>query len=135
MSQENVETFKRGLDAYNRRDIDGFLATFDPAAEWRPLNQVMFGAEATVYRGYEGVRKFVREVDDAFAEAQLEYEESRDLGERIVVIGHVRTLGRASGAQTESPIAWLVEFRNGKVTLMKDYLDPREALEAAGLSQ
>jgi hypothetical protein len=22
MSQENVETFKRGLDAYNRRDID-----------------------------------------------------------------------------------------------------------------
>jgi ketosteroid isomerase-like protein len=135
MSQENVETVKRAIDAYNRRDIDGFLEEFDPAAEWRPLNQVMFGTEATVYRGHEGVRKFVREVDDAFAEAQLECGESRDLGERIVVIGRVRTRGKASGAQTESPIAWLVEFRNGKVTLMRDYLNPKEALEAAGLPE
>jgi hypothetical protein len=25
MSQENVEIVKRGVDAYNRRDIDGML--------------------------------------------------------------------------------------------------------------
>jgi hypothetical protein len=26
MSAENVEVAKRGIDAYNRRDLDGFLA-------------------------------------------------------------------------------------------------------------
>jgi hypothetical protein len=30
MSDENVEAFKRGMEAYNRRDVDAFLETFDP---------------------------------------------------------------------------------------------------------
>ena len=33
MSQENVETFKRGLDAYNRRDIEALLEELDPDVE------------------------------------------------------------------------------------------------------
>jgi hypothetical protein len=30
MSKENVDTFMRVVDAYNRRDFDGFTAAFDP---------------------------------------------------------------------------------------------------------
>jgi hypothetical protein len=29
MSQENVDSFKRGLDAYNRRDLDAVLEELD----------------------------------------------------------------------------------------------------------
>ncbi len=135
MSEENVEVVRRAISAYNRRDIDGFLKQFDPAVEWRALTQVMFGGEAAVYRGHEGIRKFMRDVDDAFAEAQVEYLDARDLGQRIVVIGHLRARGKASGAETESPLAWVIEFKNGKVTRMWDYLDPAEALEAVGLRE
>jgi hypothetical protein len=103
MSQENIELFRRAIDAYNRRDLKAFLEEFDPEAEWRALTGVMFGREATVYRGHEDIRKFVREVDEAFAEAQIEYLEARDLGERVVVIGRLRIRGRASGVETESP--------------------------------
>jgi ketosteroid isomerase-like protein len=74
-------------------------------------------------------------VDEALAEVRMECLEIRDLGERIVVRGRVRAQGRASRAVTESPIGWLVEFKNGKVTRMRDYLDPKEALEAAGLPE
>ena len=126
---------RRAISASNRRDIDGFLKQFDPAVEWRALTQVMFGGEAAVYRGHEGIRKFMREVDDAFAEAQVEYLDARDLGQRIVVIGHLRAHGKASGAETESPLAWVIEFKHGKVTRMWDYLDPAEALEAVGLRE
>ena len=55
MSEENVEVVRRVISAYNRRDIDGFLKQFDPAVEWRALTQVMFGGEAAVYRGHEGI--------------------------------------------------------------------------------
>jgi uncharacterized protein with GYD domain len=47
MSQENLETFKRGLDAYNRRDIDALLEELDPEVEWHPgggeLECIYFG--------------------------------------------------------------------------------------------
>jgi ketosteroid isomerase-like protein len=75
----------------------------------------------------------MREVDEALAGVHVDCLEIRDLGERIVVIGRLRARGRASGAATESPIGWVVEFKNGKVTWMRDYLDPKEALAAAGL--
>ena len=135
VSRENVEVFKRAVDAYNRRDVDAFLKEFDPAVEWHPLTQVMFGEESTVYRGHEDIREFMREVDEAFDAVQIQSLEIRDLGERVVVVGRLQTRGKASGAETESPIAWVVDFKDGKVIWMRDYLDPNKALEAAGLRE
>ena len=37
MSEEIVETFKRAIEAYNRRDIDAFLNLFDSSVETHPL--------------------------------------------------------------------------------------------------
>ena len=50
MSQENVEVFKRGVEAYDVRDIDALLEDLDPDVEWQPVLQVLLGGEATVYR-------------------------------------------------------------------------------------
>ncbi len=93
----------------------------------------MFGGEAEVYRGHEGVRQFMREVDEAFAEVQIEELEVHDLGERIVMSGQLHAFGRVSGAPTESPIGWLVEMKDARIARMRDYLDPDEALRAAGV--
>ena len=102
----------------------------DPEVEWRPA-----WGEAAVYRGHEGVRELLRELDDVLDEVVLEYSEIRDLGDRVVGIGSVRMRGRGSGAETESRIATVSEIRNGKATFVRSYLDPNEALEAAGLSE
>lgn len=133
MSRENVEVYERAVAAYNRRDIDAFLEAFDPEVEWHSLAQVMFGGEESVHRGHQGIREGVREMDEVLAELQVGYSEIHDLGERIVVVGRVSGRGRASGAETESPINWVVEFRNSKVIRMRDYIDRAEALEAARL--
>jgi ketosteroid isomerase-like protein len=133
MSQENVETFKRGIDAYNRQDVEAFLAAVDPEVEWRPGILTGLGGEAAVYRGYEGMREGLRDVYEALGETHLEYPEIRDLGDRVLGIGRFRTRGRKSGAETESPHATLVDFKDGKGIRIRAYLDPAEALEAAGL--
>jgi ketosteroid isomerase-like protein len=36
---------------------------------------------------------------------------------------------------TESALAWIVDFNSGKVIRVREYLDPKEALEAAGLGE
>jgi ketosteroid isomerase-like protein len=135
MSQENVEAIRRATDAYNRGDIDAVLEELDPKIEWHPLLQVLLGGEATVYRGHEGVRELYRDFDEAFTELQAEQSEFRDLGEQVVATGHFRGRGRESGASTETAIVWLVEFRHDKAVRIREYLDPAEALEAAGLEE
>jgi uncharacterized protein len=135
MSQENVEAFKRGVEAGNRRDVDALLEELDPAVEWHPVIPTMLGGEATVYRGHEGVRQLFRDMDEALTEFQAEVLEVRDLGDRLVAGGRMRGSGRASGAETESPVGWVIDFKNGKVIRIQSYLDSKEALEAAGLRE
>ena len=52
-----------------------------------------------------------------------------------VAIGRMRARGTASGAETESPIGSVAEFKNGRGLRSQTYFDPKEALEAAGLSE
>jgi hypothetical protein len=60
---------------------------------------------------------------------------SEDQGDQVVAIGRLRTRGRASGLVTEAPLGYVTDFRNGIATRIRTYLDPSEALEAAGLSE
>ena len=103
MSQENVEDFERGLEAGNRRDVEALLEELEPEVEWHPALPVLVGGEATVYRGHEGVREMLRDLNEAFAEIHIEISEIRDLGDRLVAIGRTRARGKESGAETESP--------------------------------
>jgi ketosteroid isomerase-like protein len=135
MSQENVEAFKRGISAMNRQDINRMLEVCDPDVVWRDAINVMFGGEATMYRGHEQVREVFQDLYESFAEIDADYSDVRDLGERVLGLGHLRMLGKESGAETESPVAALTEWTNGKATRVLTYLNHAEALEDAGLEK
>ena len=79
MSQENVEIVRRVSDAYNRRDVGAMLDELHPEIEWHPWLQLQFGGGATVYRGHQGVRKGIRELEEAFSEIQAEQTRSGTL--------------------------------------------------------
>ncbi len=135
MSQENVEVFKRAFDAINRRDAEGLLSQLDPGVEWHSAILMAMGGKQTVYRGREGVREWLRDLYETLSEFQAEYSEIRDLGDRVVAIGRVRARGAGSKAEIESPHGTVTEFKNGKATQVRTYLDPKQALAAAGLSE
>jgi uncharacterized protein len=135
MSQENVEAFKRGLEGGNRGDVEALLEVLDPEVAWHSALHALLGGEATMSRGHDGVREMLRDLYEAFGEIHIEISEIRDLGDRLVAIGRTRTRGKASGAETETPIAFVTEFKNGKAISIRAYLDPKEALEAAGLRE
>lgn len=135
MSEENVESFTRGTEAYNRGDVDALLEELDPEVEWHSALLIPFGGEATVSRGHDGVREVLGEVYEALAEIHLDYSDIRDLGERIVGIGRIRTRGNLSGAVTEMEFGTVTDMKDGKGIRIWTYLDPQEALEAAGLEE
>jgi ketosteroid isomerase-like protein len=135
MSQENVEAFKRGLEAGNCGDVKTLLEVLDPEVEWHTVVHALLTGEATVFRGHDGVRQMLGDLQDAFDEIHIEASDIRDLGDRLVAIGRVHTRGKESGAELDSPQAFLVEFRNGKAISLQSYLDSQDALAAAGLRE
>jgi ketosteroid isomerase-like protein len=135
MSQENVEAFERGLEAGNRGDVETLLEELDPEVEWHSALHALMGGEQTVFRGHDGVREVIRDINETFGEFHIEISEVRDLGDRVVAIGHIRARGKESGAETETPYALVTEIKNGKTTAVRAYLDPKQALEAAGLKE
>jgi|SRR5687768_13376023 len=136
MSQENVESFQRAVEAYNRRDFEAVLEFLDPEIEWHPGIQAMLGGEGAVYRGHAEVRELFRDVTEVFDTFDIALSDIRDLGEdRVVATGHLRTRGSGSEAKTESPVGFVVDGRNGKAILIRTYLDPNDALKAVGLRE
>ena len=132
MSEENVEAYKRAVEASNRRDLEAMLEEFDPEVEWYP--QVV-GLGSEVYRGAEGIRELFADMEETIPDAFFEVFEIRDLGDRLLSFGRLRAHGSESGAPTEVPFSQLIHFRDGKATVLRTFLDPKEALEAAGLEE
>jgi ketosteroid isomerase-like protein len=96
---------------------------------------MMLGGEAREFHGREGVRTALREWYEVLAEIEVEITEARVLNERIVAIGRIRARGKESGIPVESPAGYEIDLRDGKAIRIREYLDPQEALQAAGLSE
>jgi ketosteroid isomerase-like protein len=132
MSQENVEVVRRWIDAGNRADLDAWLSGFGPEAEWHTSGRF---ADRGVYRGREGLVRYWTEVQGDIEELTTSVSEIRASGDKVFVAATLTGRGRQSKARFEER-AWLVTTCcDGRVERVEAYLDPDEALEAAGLSE
>jgi ketosteroid isomerase-like protein len=133
MSQQNVEIAKRGLDAFNRRDGGAFATLMTADVELFPS---MHGSvEGGGYRGREGFDAYRAELGETWEERRLLPEEFRDLGDRVLVHCRTEVRGRASGVPVAGRQSILFDFRDGKISRVRAYLDHGEALRAVGLAE
>ena len=135
MSQENVETLKRGFEAFNRGDINAMLEEFDPDVEWHTASDI---PDSTVYRGHDGVASLIQEWVNSFEDFRVDAEELIDRGEYVVLSVVLR--GRIPGSLESDREVTLRRFgvdkvRNGKIVEVREYMTLEQALEAVGLSE
>jgi ketosteroid isomerase-like protein len=134
ISRENVELALGMLDAWNRGDRDGWLAPAHAETEWSSAVLRAVEGTDTVYRGRTELEHFWDEWH-AVWNLELELTDARDLGEPVLLLAHMRTRGKASGAEVERSIGYVIEFEDGMLRRVRAYLSPGEALEAVGLSE
>jgi ketosteroid isomerase-like protein len=132
MSQENVEVVRELAAAWRRGDRAAWLAAWHEAAEFYPLRSQLEGHE---YRGHEGLRRFMAQLDEDWDYARFEVDEIRDAGEQVVALAHFTARGRASGVELHYPIGITVTVRRGLVIHARFYSDSTEALKAVGLRE
>ena len=130
MSHENVELVHRAYDAFNRRDLDDFLALADPDIELTTRFMEMEGDP--FYRGHDGVREWWRTLLGVFPDFSAEVLEVRDFGDSVVIQLRVRGHGGDSGVPFDEVVWQASKMRDGKVTWVRNFGREAEALEAAG---
>jgi ketosteroid isomerase-like protein len=133
MSEENVELTHQGHDAFNRRDLDAFLALMHPETEFTPYEVWVQGG--TPYRGRDGMRKWWQESLEVLPDLRVDLYEVRDLGDKVFVRGRLYGHGAGSGAVIERKLWGALEFRDGKQFRYWAFGSEAEALEAAGLRE
>jgi ketosteroid isomerase-like protein len=131
MSQENVEVVRAAYAAFNARDVDGLLRLSAEDCEWQPLRAQL---EGIVYRGHEGVRQFVSDMDEDWKAFRIDPLEFHDRKERVAVIGRVSALGQ-SGVEIDSLAGFVFELEHGRIRRIISHSDPEAALEAVELSE
>ena len=133
MSRENVEVMQRFHNAFNRRDVDAFLALMHPDVELVPITGRL---EGTVYRGHAAIRAFFQSFDEDWEVFQTVPHEFQDFGDCVMSLGTWESRGRASGLDLNAhPAAWVAWMRDGKIVRQETFTDRAEALEAVGLSE
>ena len=98
MPENNVEIVREGFDAFNRRDVDRLVSLCARDCEWLPFRAQL---EGITYRGHEGVRRFVGDMDEDWATFRIDPVDLRELDERVVAIGQVTGRGPGSGVDID----------------------------------
>jgi len=136
MSQANVEITKRGIDAFNRRDVKALADVVTPDFEWFPaLPSTVEGERFLGYRGREGIETYFGDVRSTWEELRVLGEEFCDLGDSVVLLGRADGRGRGSRVEVDMPLGVIYDFRDGRISRVRTYLDHGEALRAAGLAE
>jgi len=127
---------RKSFDAWNRGDIESFVALYHSDCEWGFTHFDGWPEEGT-YAGHSGLRRLFEQWLSAWEDFHVEAEEVGPVGDdRVLMQARTFSRGKGSGAYVESPPFWqLCTLREGKLLRVVNYTDRAEALEAAGLSE
>jgi ketosteroid isomerase-like protein len=136
VSQQNVEVVVKQFADTNARDFAAVMAAYaeDVALVMHGEKIGMLGAEAT---GKEAVGEWFGDWFRQFGrDYRFEVEETRGVGDRVLLVATHHGRGRDSGVPVRERWAYVYTLRDGKVTRVELWgdRDAREAaLEALGL--
>jgi ketosteroid isomerase-like protein len=132
VSEQNIELHRRSVEAFNRRDIEGMLACFDPSVEYHP---VLSAIGVSVYHGHHGLRSWFGQLDDAWEELRVEPEVYFDLGDQTLLFYVLHGRGRKSGAEVAMQGAQVFRWHGGLGIYGKTYAHREDALSDLGSSE
>jgi ketosteroid isomerase-like protein len=131
VSQENVDLVREAYEHFARTG-EPHTAAYAPDVEWHSAADDP-GSE--VFRGVQGVKDLVKEVQEQLEDFRTEPFEFLDAADRVVAGLVHRGRGRGSSAEVEMREWNVFLIRDGKIASVHEYRERQDALEAAGLSE
>jgi ketosteroid isomerase-like protein len=130
VSQANVDKTRAFIAAYNRRDFDAAVESFDPEIEWVLPPEM----DSDSGQGPDEVKAFWYGLDETFEVLQLRPQEFVDAGDHVATRLRHYGRGKGSGVEIDEELYHQVAtFRTGKIVRLEYFSRWSDALEAAGV--
>ena len=85
-----------------------------------------------VYEGVEGLQTWTAEIDDQFKDWNLVIDEIESVSEeRVLVRGEIQMKGRQSGVAIDQPASWVIDFEDGRMISLRNFIGRDKASEFA----
>jgi ketosteroid isomerase-like protein len=130
VSQENVESLRRGFDAMNRGDLSRILAFVHP--DFETVIPPELSAEPSVYRGHDGVRRYFDSFSDAMRDIRFNADDIWDVGDAVVVALRLTARGKETGIAVEQQVGQVWTIRDGMAVRLENFVTVSQALESVG---
>jgi ketosteroid isomerase-like protein len=128
VGRSDIDVVKEVFAAFAARDAERLVAVLDPDVVFIAVTGDLLG-RTKPYRGREGMREYLRDVERVWDELVLSPREFEEMGDAILVTGRVSA---RSPARTMSGSAgWIWRVRDGRVVYIRVYASAAEAAEAA----
>ena len=130
MAGENAKIVRLIYDRLNRRDVDGVIALCGEDFKM-DMSERVFNPDS--YLGHDGIRRFCKDVTDAWESYVWHVEETRMAGDTVVALLECEGQSRDGGPGVNWRVAWVWTMRDGRAVAARFYRDRAKALEAAGM--
>jgi ketosteroid isomerase-like protein len=129
---ENIGALQRHFEAWNRRDLTAWLASYHPDGEidWSRSRGPLKG----VYRGHGEREVFWGEFWSIFEDVKVEVHGFTEVGSEVVVPNTAHLRGR-EGIEVIARSAFVFTVENGQITRQRMFQERAEALKAVGLRE
>ena len=135
MSQENIDVIQRATRAHNEQDIEGILESVHPEIEITLIGGFADIFEESTFSGHAGVRRYYLDWFATFETVRVDHEKFIEAGEQVLSLSRFRATVAGSPATVEHLAGVVWSFKEGKIVRYDGFYEPREALEALGLSE
>jgi ketosteroid isomerase-like protein len=130
MAQAEIEMVRSAYEAVNRGDWDAAFRHAHSDFEWKTDDRLL---NAGTYRGRAEISRFLEDQREPFGEVLVVPEEFFEQGNRLVAFVRMRSRPKGSTSFSESYIAHLWTFRDGKAARCEVFAAREQALEVVGL--
>jgi uncharacterized protein len=130
MGRAEIEILRSAYEAANRGDWDATFLHAHSGFEWKTDDRL---PNAGTYRGRTEISRFLKDQREPFDEVLSVPEDFFEQGNRVVVFVRLRSKPKGSTRFSESYIAHLWTFRDGKAARCEAFAEREQALEAIGL--
>jgi len=134
MSQESSEgaPIELAYRAISRLDESGLVALCAPEVVFESR---ITSLEDARYQGHDGVRRYIRNLRDAFETVDVEGSDLIEDQDRAVLTNDFRARGRLAGVEVEQRFYVAAKSRDGTLVWWALFDSRTEALAAVGLSE
>jgi ketosteroid isomerase-like protein len=128
MDDPDVDALQRFYAAWTDGDLPRMLAEVHPDVEAQPVLGLLY--ERPSYRGHSGITRWFEEVDELWDEFEAHLEDAHDVDGTVV--GFLRLVARAGARESDTRIAVVCHFRDGKIVSFRGR-DREELIEELNL--